>query len=113
MAFKTAVALLGETTANGFRRLRDKIIKDFSFTNITLPTFYQMTKNRPKIIEINFGSKISSENISDNNASPPVTIVKSEALNNVDDLIDYNVKVAKEAVEKIDVDSALKSIKKM
>ena len=72
-----------------------------------------MTSNRPKIIPINFGSKISSENISDNDATPPDTIVKSEALNNVDEVIDYNIKVAKEAVEKIDVDSALKSIKKM
>ena len=112
IAFKTAVALLGETTANGFKRLRDKIIEDFSMTNITLPSFYQMTSNRPSIIPISFGSKVSVSN-SDHNASPQETIVKSEALNNVDERIDYNVKIAKEAVEKIDVDSALKSIKKI
>lgn len=29
VTFKTVVALVGETTANGFKRLRDKIIEDF------------------------------------------------------------------------------------
>lgn len=70
-----------------------------------------MTRNRPKIIPINFGLKVD-ESSSDNNDSNPKFMIKSEELNNVDEVIDNNVKIAKEAIEKINIDSVLKSIKK-
>ena len=74
-----------------------------------------MTKNRPSITPISFGSKIVSlDNISDSSDSINLAIVKSEALNNVDEVIDLNIQLAKNATEvkEMNIIVALKNIKK-
>ena len=65
VAFKTAVVLLGEMTRNGFNRLRENIMKEFKCTGKAIPSFHDMTKNRPTIIPIFFGSKTRDDD--DNN----------------------------------------------
>ena len=48
---KLAIALLGETTQRGFERIRTKLKEN---TDVSLPSFYRVTKNRAKIVPIEY-----------------------------------------------------------
>ena len=45
----TAVAMLGEATREGYGRIRKEMMKEYSLTSEELPTYYILTKQRPKI----------------------------------------------------------------
>jgi hypothetical protein len=48
--FQTAVAMLGEHSRNGYKRVRDSILAEFkSITPDDIPSFHDMTKDRPKV----------------------------------------------------------------
>ena len=46
---KTGAALFGETSQNGYERLRREIASDFDTNVKNIPSFYMMTKNRPNV----------------------------------------------------------------
>ena len=60
--YKTAVAMLCEATLSGFSKIRHSIINEFSIPKEWLPSFYLLTKNRPKIESSIIVPKFSSAN---------------------------------------------------
>ena len=67
-AFKTAIIMLGKTTRNSYTRLCEQIAHNFNCEPSVIPSFHQMTKNRPKILPITFGC-LKNDNDGDNNGN--------------------------------------------
>ena len=51
MRLSSAVAMLCETSSKGYERMREKFIEEFQISKEYLPSYYNLTKSRPKPIK--------------------------------------------------------------
>ena len=47
--YKSAFVLLGNASRNGYERITKDLIKEFDISKNRLPSYYKLTKDRPKI----------------------------------------------------------------
>ena len=68
---RAAVSMLGECSSRGYERVRGNLMQDFGLTSQELPSYYKLTKNRPKIIPISISPLLHSNTSINDVASSP------------------------------------------
>lgn len=89
--YKTAVTMLCEATLSGFSRIRDSMLKEFMIPKEWLPSFYMLTKNRPKIESSNIVPILSIGNTEFNDAGIEDTVLPVAQLTPTNSNVKYNL----------------------
>ena len=81
--YSTAVSMLGELTLNGYKRVSEKIRKQFKIPSEWMPSFYKLTKNRPAVEKLTL---LPKETVLINSEPAPLIASGAELVNQLADV---------------------------